>query len=459
MERASSLPKYLYVSLGTTACSLLTAGCGMHTAWTSPTLIKLQAEDSPIPITNDEGSWIATSLFFGSIIGAIIWNFISLRYTKRSILLAACAIFIVSWLIIAFTSSYHLLLVARLLAGISDSIVVCSVSLFLGEVSGSGRRGLVITVSTLSISIGAFFINILGSYASIQTTALVSLTIPLLSLCFFVSIPDSPYDLIQMNMMSEAEVSLKKYRGVDVVEEDFNRINEAIQEVATSTSSYLDLLVLRSYRKSLLTILGVRSIYQLSGFTTIKLYSQLIFFDIGGNNAFAFTLSSIHFSMTIVFTFVSLWLIDTVGRKPLMLSSTVAIVLSLLTLTIFYYLKDAYMISQHVFVYVSSASLLIYVSTFSLGLSFAPSVLMGEIFPPSLKSFASTVHQIYFCILIIFTTKLFQLTGDEYGLQVPFLIFTICTFFGIFFIAYRVPETKNKTLEEIQSLLKNEDQR
>ncbi|KAF5289665.1 hypothetical protein FQR65_LT11782 [Abscondita terminalis] len=449
-DNVARAPKWFYVALATAGGnsyikvprpiftgenflgSLSAFCCGMHNGWTSPSLVKLHAEE--IQITSEQGFWIATSLFFGGIAGAVFWNLLSLKITKRMVALVTSIPLLASWLIIAFAQSYPPFLVARILAGISLSWAYCSVPLFLAEISGSSLRGLVITFFPLSISLGSFFINLLGSYASIRTTALISLIFPALSLCLFLFIPDSPYDLIQRKRLEDAKSSLKHFRGLEDVEEDFAGIKDALeQEVA---GSYLDLFAEPSYRQALITLLGVRSVNQLTGYTAFKVYLQPNFFP--------------HWC---------LGFIDRVGRKPLMVFASVVIAVALIIFATVAYLYDANEIDQQFFVYASTTALLVYVSVFSLGLDFAPTVLLGEVFPYFLKPFASTIHEIYHCLLMIIVTKLFQATSDVFGMEAPFLLYATCTIFGIIFIIYCVPETKKKKLEEIQLLLKNKYKR
>ncbi|KAF5297388.1 hypothetical protein FQR65_LT01319 [Abscondita terminalis] len=460
MEHVLKRPKWLFMSLATAAGSLNGLCCGMQFGWTSPSLIKLKAKDSPVPVTADQGSWIAVSIFFGIFIGALLWNVLSHRLGKRLVGLVASGPFVLSWLMIAYAKSYHIIILARVLAGISDSLVFCSVPLFLAEISSSALRGFVMTFFPLLGALGSFMANLLGSYASIQTTALISSIFPLLSLALFLFIPDSPYDLIQQNRIEDAKNSLQLFQGVDDVDADLTRITNAIEEqISTNTGSYLDLITVPNFRKASLTLFGVRTTSQLSGITTIHVYAQSIFLNIDGNgDTFAVTFSSIFFLMPIAFSFVSLFLVDYVGRKPLMLLATIIITFALITLATVCYLKDADRIEHKIFVTVSSAALLVYVAVFSLGLQSAPLILVGEIFPAHLKSFASTVHECYFCFLSITSTKLFQVTSERFGMQIPFTIFAICTFCGTFFIIFCVPETRSRNLEEIQGLLKNEDE-
>ncbi|KAF5289664.1 hypothetical protein FQR65_LT11781 [Abscondita terminalis] len=449
-DSVTSSPKWFYVALATAGGSLNAVCCGMHYGWTSPSLVKLQAAESPIQITNEQGSWIATSLFFGGIFGAIIWNLLSLKITKRMVVLATSIPFVVSWLLIAFVQSYPWFLVARTLAGISVSCAYCTIPLFLGEVSGSALRGLVISCFLLSVSLGSFFINILGSYVSIRSAALISLPFPLLSSCLFAFVPDSPYDLIQNKRPEDAKDSLKTFRGFD---DDFEGIKTAVeQEVA---GSYLDLFSVASYRQALIIVLGVTVIYQFTGYTAFKVYLQPIFLHIGGNE-FAVALSSICFLIPIVFTSVSLGFVDCVGRKPLMIFACVITVIALIIFATVGYLSGA---NQQVFVYASTAALLVYVAVFSLGFDFAPTVLMGEVFPYFLKPFASTINEVNHCFLMMITTKLFQVLSDAFGMEAPFLLFAVCTIFAVILIIYFVPETKRRNLEEIQLLLKNTNKR
>lgn len=98
-----------------------------------------------------------------------------------------------------------------------------------------------------------------------------------------------------------------------------------------------------------------------------------------------------------------------------------------------------------------------FVVIFNLGMGTIPVLMLGELFPTSVKGVALCLSDIYFGAIVIIISKFFQMVKDEFGMYVPFAVFAGCCCLGLLFVIKCVPETNGKTLEEIQLELKGDD--
>lgn len=196
-------------------------------------------------------------------------------------------------------------------------------------------------------------------------------------------------------------------------------------------------------------ISGLRGVQQLTGTTVIIFYCKTIFKEAGG---FSPSLSTIiYFSVQLVLSAISSFIVDFCGRKPLLIVSIIGTALALLANGIYLYLPKIG-IDTTEFSFVPLIALLSFVVAFSIGLQTIPLLMMGEIFPTNVKAFALCSMDIYYSVIVTCTSKFFHHTKNV-GMHVPFFAFTGCCVLGLIFILFYVPETKGKTLEDIQAEL------
>lgn len=427
---------------------------GMHYGWTSPSLLKLLQNDSYIPTTKAEGSWIAVMLLPGACTGSVLSGFLLDRIGRKYVILLTSIPFIIAWIVIAYARSVTELIVARYLAGISDGLICCSLPVYFGEIANPNIRGLLGSAVSVSWILGILVANVLGSYLTITDTALISLFIPILMLLTFPFIPESPYCLLMKGKVEDARNSMMIFKGINDVEDDLKRLKEAIEEQNRNTGKYLDLFTVKSNRRALYIVMGSRAVQQLSGGIALIFYAQIIFKEAGDSISPALA-SIIYFGLQLVLSVASSIIVDKAGRKPLMIISVIGTGIALLIDGVYFYLKNSMNIDLSRFSLIPVIALIICVIMFSLGLQTMPLLLLGEIFPTNVKAFAMSFCDIYFAVITIIISKLFQTTKDNFGMHVPFFVFAGCCVLGLLFVLFYLPETKGKTLEEIQEKLKS----
>lgn len=182
---------------------------GVITGWSSPVLAQLQSEDTPIPTTSDEGSWIATAMPLASMLSNSLAA-LSIHYIGRKWTIALTVPpFILSWIIIALASTTTELIIARAISGIGMAFTYTSIPVYLGEISPDNIRGATVLCMTAMSNVGILRIYWIGNFPELWRSSLASAIPVLLVLVFIWWLPESPYYLISKNQRDQAEKELK----------------------------------------------------------------------------------------------------------------------------------------------------------------------------------------------------------------------------------------------------------
>lgn len=424
----------------------------MHYAWPTPSLPKLLGNTSHIPVTDSEGSWIAILMLLGCPVGSIVTFFIVDLLGRKKMLLLTAFPLITSWILIAYATAVNVIYVARFIAGIADGIIYTVIPIYLCEIADPKIRGLLGSSSSITNMMGILTVNILGIFFNIKTSALISLAPPIIFLLTFIWMPESPYFLMMINQQEKAKDTLKMLSGKFDVNADIERLSKSVQ--CAEKKNILTLFKVKSNRKPLLIVIGLRTFQQLSGYTAITFYVQIIFESISSISLPANIVTLIYFLIQCIVTITSSILLDRTGRKPLLIISAIGCAVSLILQAIFYHLGEKNDLS-HLNV-IPLFCLILFIVSYCLGMGTIPTLMLGELFNTDIKAFALCLTEIYYGIIASATSKFFQIVKDEFGMFIPFYAFAGCCLVSLIFIIRYVPETKGKSLEEIQEYLRSE---
>lgn len=425
----------------------------MLLSWTSPSIPQLQNEDSKVLITNAEGAWLASTHGIGAILGSFVGASLVDRLGRKFCILIASPLYFTCWMAIFFADNFATLACSRVLAGFTDGFVFLAVPFYICEIADPNIRGFLAANISLMTVFGYMLINILGSYFDIATTAIISSTIPVIHFVIFYWMPESPYYSILRNKKEDAKKSFLAFKGIKDVDERFEKLVEVVKDEVANRGKFWQLFTVKSNRKALFIALMLRSIQQLCGIGAITVYAQTIFKE--SSEGISPHLSSIvYFSVQTGLVVISSLLVDKLGRKPLLLLSIIGSGIALTTQAVYFHLKNHTDYDLSSVGFVPLAALLFYVVFFNVGLWSIPMLLLGEMFPSNVKAFALALAEVHFGLITIFISKSFQLLTDYIGMQVPFFVFALFCLLGVMFIVYAVPETKGKSLEDIQQWLK-----
>uniref|UniRef100_A0A1Y1M5U2 Major facilitator superfamily (MFS) profile domain-containing protein n=1 Tax=Photinus pyralis TaxID=7054 RepID=A0A1Y1M5U2_PHOPY len=439
---------------GTCLALLNMMGKGMHLAWPSPFLPILEGDPSTA-ITKDEGSWIATSYLISDPLGDIIISLLLNRIGRKYSLLVSAIPFLISWIIIAITQRFGFIILARLIAGIGGGAIFTVLPIYIGELADPQIRGSLISLMVIVISVGALSINILGYYVTITHASIICALPSVLFLLLFPFLPETPNYYIVKGNMDKAREMLTKIRGKVVGDEEIKELVKNNEE-GLVRAGVLDLFRVASNRKGLFIFMGTMTAQQVAGIVPIMyFYTQTIFIEAAADFP-VIASTAILYLVLIVCSVISAALIDRLGRRPLLLTSTACCCLALLMEGVNLYLTGKGG-GNSGFTWMTIGNISFLIVGYSIGLLTLPSIFMSELFPLNIKGVAVCFCNMFFSIMATTVTKLFQFTNDQYGLYVPFFVFSGLCFVTLVYVAISVPETKKKTLEQIQMELRVAD--
>lgn len=361
--------------------------------------------------------------------------------------------FFLAWVMVAFAPSVVVFYIARIIAGVADGWVFTAVPMYIGEISDPKIRGLLGSGVSVTWIFGLLLINIIGSYLSVTATALVSSCLPLLCMITFAFMPESPYYHLMRNNQDEAKKSLQKLRGLHDVDSELNRISFAVKTQIKEAGSFLDLFRVKVNRKAVMIMMILRGAQQLSGTTAVTFYAQPIFIE-AGDHISSHLATIIYFSVQLCLACFCSGIVDKAGRRPLLIASITGSAVFLFIEGAYFYVKSCTGIDVAPFSIVPVVGLIGFVVIFSLGMQSIPILMLGELFSPNVKAFALCLADIYFAVIATIVSKFFQFMKDSFGMYTPFFAFSFCCLVGLVLIIFFVPETKGKTLEDIQDNLR-----
>lgn len=448
--------------------NLCSFSAGITYGWTSPILPKLNGsvdpENNPLnsgSLTTTEESWVASLLSLGSVIGPFIFGPLADRIGRRTALLFSAVPLSLHYIGAAFAREVWQLYISRFIGGIAIAAVYTIVPVYLGEITDAGIRGAVSVAMPTSASTGVLFAFCAGPYLSIMTFNLICGVIPIVFIALaIVLVPESPHYLLAKQKWTLAENALIYLRGVALKEErellvrmEMLDIEKSIKENSKQLTYWQVLAETGTIRKGLIISCGIMFFQQASGNMAVLTYMQSMFeaADINISPEIAVILIGI---IQVGFSLVASLLTDKLGRKLLLLTSLLGVGVAQTTQGVFFHLKATHRPVETVSWLPIFAAVLFTIS-YSLGLGTVSWVIVGELFPRQARSKASSLAADFCFIQAFITSLVFPHLVEAIGMGLTFWMFAVCCGFGMVFVYLKMPETKGRTLWEIQELLEN----
>ncbi len=421
-------------------------------------------------ITNETMSgWANSCALLGCLLGSLITGGLSDKFGRKRLLISSALLFAGSSILTGWAPNFYWFVRWRILGGVAIGMASNLSPMYIAEVAPAAQRGRLVALNQLTIVIGILAAQIVnwwiavkmphsGADAAAQDAArqawnnasgwrwmFTAVTVP--SLLFFVGaslIPESPRWLVKNGMAACARAILARIGGDIYAADAVREIESTIAADEVQHVRFRDLLEPRM-KKILLVGVALAVLQQWSGINSIFNYAEEIYKSAG------YGISDIMFNIVItgainfVFTLLAIGTVDHFGRRKLMLIGCAGIGLSHLLIGIAYAQQ---MRGMAVLVFTLCA-------LGCYGMSLAPVcwVLISEIFPNRIRGAAVSVAVSALWIACFILTFMFPILKGGIGMAKTFWLYAAICFAGFVFVYFRVPETKGKTLEQIEKEL------
>ncbi len=471
-------------------------------------------------LNDTQSGWVVSSPSFVAMFAMLIAGRLSDMIGRKRILLMVGFAYAVSALFSAYASSYEMLYIARMLGGFAFGAALVLAPTYIAEISTPESRGKLVSIQQLNIVLG-FFAAFLSNYYlnkhftggnSFMTEDTVwrwMLGVEMLPailyflLLFFV--PKSPRWLFSQNRHAEGKEVLQKLHGTEIAERESNTIINSINEDNNKEKVKIGELFKPALRFILLVGITIGILQQVTGINAIYFYATSIFKQTGiGTNA-AFSSGVLLSGTSVVFTLVAMYLIDRMGRRPLLLIGIAGIAASLLLCAYGFnqatYRLDAKDVSaiegidqsklsgitgqlytsdvafknvmknalgnqaykKHEGVIIEAAvdvnaklvlfGILGFIACFAFSLGPVMWVMLSEMYPTKYRGLAIGFIGFINSFSSWVVQQIFPWELSNLGNALSFLIFGLIAVVGFFILLKILPETKGKSLEQLEKEL------
>jgi MFS family permease len=453
-------------------------------------------------------------LGWGVLGGTAVSGFLSDRLGRKKILISTAILFAASALLSALTTHFGLFVLSRIIGGIAVGGAILIAPVYIAEIAPPNLRGTLVSLNQLMIVIGisaSFFSNwLLLDAGDNNWRWMLGVEVAPAALYFLLlfGVPETPRWLLGNGREHEARAVLERVRGAAEVETELGNIRESFMERRGGSS--LGRISGGKMRHVLLIALGIAFFQQITGINAVFYYLPSIFAQAGGSQNAAFRQAVLVGLVNLGMTLVAIWLIDRVGRRLLLMAGAVGMALSLLVCAwafhsatyqltpASYALLDADKVPSdflaelkgsegRVFAreqdYLADlderigadrvqsyhdelvraafdiradlvlAAILGFVASFAISLGPVTWVLLSEIFPNEHRGAAMSLAGFWNAAVSASVTFVFPWELSHFGAAGVFLGYGLFALAALAFIAAYVPETKGKSLEELETIL------
>jgi len=395
--------------------------------------------------------FIVSAVLMGACAGALISGRMTDHIGRKIMLILDALLFIVGTFMTALAPSIPLLVIGRIIVGIAIGIASFTAPLYISEISPKNHRGALVSLNQLSIATG-IFISYLVDYHFSQHAqwrwmfgvGIIPAAFLLLGMCF---LPYSPRWMASKGKKEKAFLILKKLRRCAIIaENELDEIHRSLQHENTSWKH----LFRPKIRNTLLIAVGLAVIQQITGINTILYYAPTIFQMSGFTGASSAIFASIGIGIVfLIFTIVSVLLIDKLGRKPLLYFGISFMAIALLAMMWAFSLNSALLTTKILLM----TGMLMYVMGFAVSLGPIVWLMISEIFPTQVRGFGASIATLFNWAFNGLVAISFLSLIDHLGKPGTFFIYFIACLLSLVFVALFVPETKNCSLEKIEANL------
>ncbi|MBW0929960.1 sugar porter family MFS transporter [Priestia megaterium] len=405
---------------------------------------------------------VTSALLFGAAFGAVIGGRLADYNGRRKTILYLAILFFVSTIGCTISPNAAVMILCRFLLGLAVGGASVTVPTYLAEMSPAESRGKMVTQNELMIVTGqllaftfnAIIGNMLGENPHVWRYMLPIAAIPAVFLFFgMLRVPESPRWLVSKGKNNEALTVLQKIRESKRAKSELKEIESAYEKEAKMEKATFKDLTTPWVRRVVFLGIGIAVVQQITGVNSIMYYGTEILKDAGFQTEAALIGNIGNGVISVLATFVGIWLLGKVGRRPMLITGLVGTTTALLLIGIFSLVFEG----SAALPYIVLALTITFLAFQQGAISPVTWLMLSEIFPLRLRGLGMGVT--VFCLWgINFLVGLtFPVLLASIGLSTTFFVFVVFGIGAILFVKKFLPETKGLTLEELEQRFRSYD--
>lgn len=394
-------------------------------------------------LTTFQQEFIVSILLIGCLFGALFGGGLADRFGRKPLLFTTCLLFFVGTFFMVIAQGTLTIFLGRFIGGLGIGLASLVVPLYLAEISPAKSRGAIVSFNQLAITIGilvAYIVNLgfsgTGDFRWMFAFEFFPAALFFLSLFF---IPETPSYLSRINKKSVAETVLKK----------LGHKTDMQESAPISKKVSLKLLFHPSVKSAFFIGILLSVFQQITGINIVIYYAPTIFSQAGFQSAQSAIFATVGVGVVnVIMTIVALFLIDRIGRKPLLYIGLIGMIISLAVLGLSFQLHNDFIAP------IAMICLMSYVAFFAISLGPIAWLIISEIYPLEIrgKAMGIATGANWICNFIVSLTFLTLIA--ELGKTGTFWVYSIIGIIALLFVWKKVPETKGKTFAQIQQFWK-----
>jgi sugar porter (SP) family MFS transporter len=389
--------------------------------------------------------WAVSVVLIGCMFGAGLAGTISDRIGRKRFMLVSAVLFFVSAIGCALPQNIFQFVIFRFVGGLGIGSASILAPLYIAEVSPAPIRGALVSVNQMAIVTGillAYFVNWVFAGVGPSNWRWMYGMGALPSVVFFVlllRVPESPRWLVKKGREAEALSVLSRVNPAEMAAAEVRSIKETLLLEKGSLAE----LFRPGFRRALFIAVVLAILQQITGINAILYYAPRIFERAGFERISAIGQSTIVGLVNMLFTIVAILLVDKVGRKPLLLIAAAGMGVSQLLLGAAFKIEN---LSGSAILML----ILLYIAFFAMAMGPIVWVVLSEIFPTRMRGSAMAIATVALWIADFAVTLTFPVIADRLNETTAFWIYALMCVVDFLFMLFLLPETKGKTLEEIE---------
>lgn len=395
---------------------------------------------------------VVSSVLLGSLAGAAVGGMLADRFGRRKLLIVTAIVFGLGAIAAALAPGTGWLVAARLVGGTAIGVASFVAPLYISEIAPVDIRGKLVSINQVALTSGIVISYLIDyAFAGSQAWRWMFAIAAIPAAAFGIGlmfIPDSPRWLAGRGHLDQARAVLKRIRSADKVDAELKDIQQSVAQQKGTWSELLSPLL----RSAMIVGVGLAIAQQITGINTVIYYAPTIFKFAGFSSSSVAILASVGVGVVnVIFTLLAMQLIDRAGRRPLLLVSLAGMALSLIVLGLAFSLPQLSGSRG----WIAVVSLMAYVGSFAVGLGPVFWLMLSEIYPLRIRGRAMSVGTAAnWSANLIVAVSFLTLTGLM-GKAATFWLYAAVSIGAWLFAFFLVPETKGKTLEEIEAYMRS----